>query len=72
MEPSYYEMEALLMDCSLLSRKEGLSEEQVVGHYNALSKCVFGEVVGEESQHYFLHHLLPCKARLVVKLTNIS
>ena len=40
--------------------------------YDALSKCAFGEAVGEESRHDFLHRLLPCEARLAAKQTDIG
>ena len=40
---------AWLMDRGLLSPSEGLSEGQVVRRYDALSKCAFGECVGEKS-----------------------
>ena len=49
-----------------------MSEEQVVLWYNALSKCEFGEAVGEESWCNNLCHLLPCEARLVAKHTGIG
>ena len=44
-----------------------LSEGQVVQQYNALSKCTFGEAVGEESRRDFLRRLLPCEARVAAK-----
>ena len=56
----------------LLSPSKGLSEEQVVQQYDALSKCAFGEAVGEKSQHEFLRRLLPCEARLAAKQTDIG
>ena len=49
-----------------------MSEEQVVRRYNTLSKCAFGNAVGEESRHDFLRHLLPCEARLAAKQTDIG
>ena len=36
-----------------------------------LSKCAFGEAVGEDSRRDFLRHLLPCEACLAAKQTNI-
>ena len=51
---------------------KGLSEEQVVRQYDALSKCAFGKAVEEESQRDFLRRLLPCEARLAAKQTDIG
>ena len=66
-EPTFNKMAAWLMECGLLSPAKGLSEGQVVQQYNALSKCTFGDVVGEESRRDFLHCLLPCEARVAAK-----
>ena len=63
---------AWLTDWGLLSPSEGLSEDQVVRRYDALSKCAFGKSVGEESRRDFLRRLLPCEARLAAKQTNIG
>ena len=66
-EPTFNERVAWLTKRGLLGPSEGLSKEQVVQQYNALSKCTFGEAVGEESWHDFLCCLLPCEARLAAK-----
>ena len=66
-EPSYDKMAAWLMEHGLLNLEESLSEEQVVWHYNMLSKCTFSEAVREESRYKILCHLLPCEARLAAK-----
>ena len=70
--PTFDEQVAWLTERGLLSPSEGLSEEQVVWRYDALSKCAFGEAVGEESQCDFLRRLLPCEARLAAKQTDIG
>ena len=49
-----------------------MSEEQVVRRHEALSKCAFGEAVGEEARRDFLRRLLPCEARLAAKQTDIG
>ena len=56
-----------LTERRLLSPSEGLSEEQVVWRYDAISKCAFGKAVREESRRDFLCRLLPCEARLAAK-----
>ena len=66
-EPTFDERAAWLTKRGLLNPSEGLSEEQVVRRYNALSKCTFGNSVGEESRCDFLRHLLPCEACLAAK-----
>ncbi|MCG8384812.1 MAG: hypothetical protein MJA30_04670, partial [Cytophagales bacterium] len=66
-EPTFDEMTARLTKQGLLDSGEGLSEEQVVRCYNALSKCVFGEAVEEKSRRDFLRCLLPCEACLAAK-----
>ena len=63
---------AWLTERGLLSPSEGLGKEQVVRRYDALSKCAFSEAVGEESRRNFLCCLLPCKARLAAKQTDIG
>ena len=45
--PTLNDKIAWLTDRGLLSPSEGLSEDQVVRQYNALSKCAFGKSVGE-------------------------
>ena len=70
--PTFDERVAWLTERGLLSPIEGLSEEQVVRRYDALSKCAFGEAVGEESWRAFLCRLLPCEARLAAKQTDIG
>ena len=66
-EPTFDEMKAWLTEQRLLDLSIGLSEEQAVHQYNALSKCAFGNAVGEESQHSFLCRLLPYEAHLATK-----
>ena len=70
--PTFDERVTWLTERGLLSPSEGLSEEQVVRRYDVLSKCAFGEAVGEESRRDFLRCLLPCEARLAAKQTNIG
>ena len=70
--PMFDERVAWLTERGLLSPSEGLSEEQVVWQYDALSKCAFGKAVGEESRRDFLCRLLPCEARLAAKQTDIG
>ena len=70
--PTFDERVAWLTERGLLSPSKGLSEEQVVWRYDALSKCAFGEAIGEESRHDFLRRLLPCEARLAAKQTDIG
>ena len=71
-KPTYAEVEAWLKERGLLNPEEGLSEEQVVQHYNMLSKCMFDEAVRVKSRCSFLCHLLPCEAGLAAKQTNIG
>ena len=70
--PTLKDRIAWLTERGLLSPSEGLSEDQVVRRYDGLSKCAFGECVGEESRHDFVRRLLPCEARLAAKQTNIG
>ena len=70
--PTLDERVAWLTEQGLLSPSKGLSEEQVVRRYDALSKCVVGKAVGEESRRDFLCRLLPCEARLAAKQTDIG
>ena len=70
--PTFDKRVAWLTERGLLSPSEGLSEEQVVRRHEALSKCAFGEAVGEEARRDFLRRLLPCEARLAAKQTDIG
>ena len=70
--PTLDERVAWLTEPGLLSPSKGLSEEQVVRRYDALSKCAFGEAVGEESRRDFLCRLLPCESCLAAKQTDIG
>ena len=66
-ELTFDKMAAWLMERGLLDPEEGLSEEQVVRRYNALSKCTFSNTVRGESRQDFLSCLVPCEAHLAAK-----
>ena len=48
-----------------------LPPEQALHRYQALSKCQFGDTVGEAAQHTFLHCLLPWEDKLVAVQMDI-
>ena len=53
------------------NRKE-LPPEWALRRYQALSKCQFGDTVGEAAWCAFLCHLLPCKDQLAAIQTDIG
>ena len=63
-DPAEEELEtarAWLHDRDLMMDDNGkeLPPERALCRYRALSKCQFGDTVGEAARHAFLRHLLP-------------